>query len=155
MTFNYFIASKPSWIVDSGAIDHMTWNKSILSGLSTTLKPPIQIASSSTYNIEGVGSSQISQNMPLSYVLYVPYFTENLLSITKMTEQLSYSVIFTPTKCTFQELVTNKLIGIVHKERRVYYMENSSQRVAYLSIVSAMEVHSQLGLSLGIEEDST
>lgn len=36
MTSNYFIALKPSWIVDSGATNHMTGNKSILSELSTT-----------------------------------------------------------------------------------------------------------------------
>jgi hypothetical protein len=36
MISNCFVASRPSWIVDSGATDHMTGNKSILSGLTTT-----------------------------------------------------------------------------------------------------------------------
>jgi hypothetical protein len=145
MTSNCFIASKSSWIVDSGATDHMTGNKSILSGLATTSQPPVQIANGSTCNIEGIGSTQISQNMPLSSVLYVPSFSENLMSVSKITEQLYCSVTFTPTKCTFQELGTNRLIGTAYKDKGLYCMESSPQRVAYLSTSSAKEVHYQLG----------
>ena len=83
--------------------------------------------------------------MPLSSVLYVPAFPENLMSVGKITEQLHCSVTFTPTKCTFQELRTNRLIGTAYKDKGLYYMESSPQRVAYLSTSSTTEVHSQLG----------
>jgi hypothetical protein len=81
MTFNYFIASKSLWIVDSGATDNMTGNKSILLGLATTLQSSVQIANDSTCNIDGIGSTQISQNISLLSVLYVLYFPKNLMSV--------------------------------------------------------------------------
>lgn len=151
MTSNYFIASKPSWIVDSGATDHIIGNQGILSGLTFTSQSPVQIINGSTCNIEGTGSTHISKNIPLPSVLYVPSFPENVLSDSKITEQLYCSVTFTPTKYVFQELGTNRLIGNVYKEQGLYRMESSPQWVAYLSTVSAKKVHSQLGhLSLQV-----
>jgi hypothetical protein len=78
----------------------MATNKSILSALITTTQPLVQIANGSTYDVEGIRFTQISQNMFLSSVLYIPFFLK-LMHVGKITEQLHCSVIFAPTKYTF------------------------------------------------------
>lgn len=55
MTSDNFLGLKSLWIVDSGATNHMTSNKSILSGLVDISQPPRSIANGYTYNIEGIG----------------------------------------------------------------------------------------------------
>jgi hypothetical protein len=50
MTFNYFMTSNHHELLT----DHMTGNKSILSGFTTTTQPPVQITNGSTCNNKSI-----------------------------------------------------------------------------------------------------
>ena len=105
----------------------------------------VQIANGATCPVSGIGSSRVSPQLPLSSVLYVPSFLDNLLSVSQITKQLNCSVTFTPSHCIFQALDTNKVIGTAYEDRGLYRLETSPRRTALLSTASAQEVHCQLG----------
>ena len=82
-----------NWIIDTGAIDHMTNNKDHM----TTYSPKqinIQTANGSVAPVTGEGSVKISNSMDLDSVLVVHSLSSNLLSVCQIIEALNYYVTF-------------------------------------------------------------
>jgi hypothetical protein len=80
------VKSSRTWIVDSGAIDHMTGESSMFSLYSPcagNLK--INIVDGSLSAVAGKGSVIISPLLTLQDVLHVPNLSCNLLSASKLT----------------------------------------------------------------------
>ena len=73
-----------------------------LSGTPST--PSVSIADGSLCSILGEGVIQTSSSLNIDNVLYVPNFHTNLLSFSKITKSLNYSVTIFPYYCTFQDL---------------------------------------------------
>uniref|UniRef100_A0A2N9FIZ1 Uncharacterized protein n=1 Tax=Fagus sylvatica TaxID=28930 RepID=A0A2N9FIZ1_FAGSY len=107
-------ASKsPSWIVDSGASDHMTPSAALLHSIaSNTPCKPVQIPDGSLLPVTHTGKVSLSNNITLNNVLCVPSFTCNLLSVSKCTRDLNSVVIFLSDLCVFQDLISRRLIGM-------------------------------------------
>lgn len=53
--------------------------------------------------------------------LYVPQFTFDLISISKITKDYNYKVIFDNDFVTFQDIKTNKVIGRGSKRNNLYF----------------------------------
>lgn len=94
--------------------------------------------------------------MNLDSVLVVPSLSSNLLSVNQITETLNCYVIFWPTYCVFQDIVTHKILGYGTRRGRLYYLEDSHESQAFHTGVKevnksmAMLWHRRLGhLSFG------
>ena len=82
--------SSRSWILDSGASDHISSNKDLFSSLTIPLLlPMINLANESQTMAKGIGSTCPLPSMPLTPVLYVPDSPFNLISISKLTCELN------------------------------------------------------------------
>jgi hypothetical protein len=104
--------SDDSWIIDSGAFDHMTSISSLFSSYNLcSSRENVRIANGSLSSVFGKGSIFVSPSMSLSYVLHIPDFAANLLSIARITCELNCRVIFYFDYCFFQDLVTGRIIG--------------------------------------------
>jgi hypothetical protein len=68
------------------------------------------VANDSQVPIEKIGSTNILSKK-ISNVLYLPNFTSNLFSVSKITKELNYNVIFSHENMVFQDRVTKKMIG--------------------------------------------
>ncbi|BFG28235.1 hypothetical protein CerSpe_145090 [Prunus speciosa] len=119
--------SKLPWIIDSGATDHMTSESSQFTCVTRPSRHSVQIADGSITPVEGAGSLSLSSTLPLSSVLHVPNLSNNLLSISQITNMLNCSVIFFSTHCIFQDLLTKKTIGIGKERGGLYYLETLGQ----------------------------
>ena len=74
------------WIVDSGASNHMTGSYHILSSYTPCTFPrTITIVNGSFLKIVGTGTVVLSPSLSIKSVFYVPGFSYNLLSISKLT----------------------------------------------------------------------
>ena len=86
--------STRSWVLDSGASDHVVGDPSLISNLSP-LKIPhnITVANGSNAQVTGIGQASPLPSLSLNYVLFVPGSPFNLISISKLTQSLNCSII--------------------------------------------------------------
>ena len=75
-----------TWILDSGATDHMTHNPN---QFKTYLPCPsnrkIIVADGTTTTVVGIGDVQVTSKLVLKNVLHVPQLSTNLVSIQKLS----------------------------------------------------------------------
>jgi GAG-pre-integrase domain len=82
--------------------------------------------------IARVGDVTCTSELQLSSVLHVPNFTNNLLSISQLVDDLNYVVSLSHTHVVLQELKIGRVIGIGKMSKGLYRLkqgeENTKQR---------------------------
>lgn len=91
-----------SWIIDSGASDHVIGDLTDFDSYSPCQNNlTVRIADGTLSKVMGKSPVIISQNITLSSVLYVHNLDCNLLSINKLTKDLKCITKFSPNLCEF------------------------------------------------------
>ena len=83
-----------TWIIDSDAIDHMTFDSKQVSPFRSSSQKIVSTANGNTTLVIGEGSLTLIDTLNLDYVLVVPSLDYNLLSVSQITAALSCIVIF-------------------------------------------------------------
>ena len=113
-------AIKESWIINSGATDHVCHNLNVFTTY-TKIKPVlISLPNGQTVYATYSGLVRFSDQFYLSDVLYVPHFQLNLISVSKLTHQLKCTLTFTSTHCIIQDNLTQERIGTVKATAGLY-----------------------------------
>ena len=113
------------WIVDSGALDHMTETTKVFSScIPCNSGWKIKIVDGSLSLVAGKGTVSFSDSLELNSVLYVPSLSCNLLSVRKLTKDLNCTAKFTPYCCEFQDLSSGRMIGKAWECDRLYDSEH-------------------------------
>lgn len=63
----------------------------------------------------------------MSSVLLAPTLSNNLLSISRITKHLDCSVIFSPSRCVFQDNRTKKTIGTGRERGGLYFFPGAGE----------------------------
>nr|KYP57490.1 Retrovirus-related Pol polyprotein from transposon TNT 1-94 [Cajanus cajan] len=123
-----FMSQSPSlgpWILDSDASDHMTGNQSYFSKLSfSDSLPPVTLADGSQIKVHGIGQIHPLTHLPLHSVLFVPGCPFNLISISKLTSTLDFSVLFVNNFVLIQDRRTGQTIGAGHESGELYRLSS-------------------------------
>ena len=112
-----------TWIIDTGASDHMTKDSNQLQFFFSSLKFVISTVNGSTSPISGEGSVILSNTLTLDTVLVVPSLAYNLLSVGQINSTLNCTVTFWPLFCVFQDILTRKILGYGVRRGNLYYLE--------------------------------
>ncbi|KAL5840582.1 hypothetical protein ACOSQ4_013190 [Xanthoceras sorbifolium] len=116
-----------SWIVDSGASDHMTGDATRFHTFQKyTGNFSVRIADGSLSKVTGVGTVVISPDLCLKSVLLVPSLDCNLLSVSKITKDQNCFAFFSHTQCIFQDLVSGKTIGNARMREGLYILQEDN-----------------------------
>ncbi|XP_019261720.1 PREDICTED: uncharacterized protein LOC109239589 [Nicotiana attenuata] len=92
-----------TWLVDSGASDHMTANKEYLINITPLPIPfPVSLPNGYKVKVTCTGSFVLTESIILHNVLYLPSFKHNLISVHKLTDQFDRIVQFTRHSCLIQ-----------------------------------------------------
>ena len=119
-----------SWIIDSGAIDHMTCSSHNFSTYSPCpSNKKITIADGSSITVVGQGDIFLGPSLILKNVLHVPKLTTNLISVRQAIETLNCNLIFSKNSCVFQDQATGKTIGHATETAGLYYFKLESGKV--------------------------
>lgn len=88
------------WVLDSGAFDHISGNRSLFSSLSTSGHlPTITSADGSQTPSKGIGTTYPLPSLTVELVLYVPGSPFNLLFVHRLTQ--SHDYVITKKNCMF------------------------------------------------------
>ncbi|XP_060216995.1 uncharacterized protein LOC132644418 [Lycium barbarum] len=93
-----------TWIIDSGASEHMCYNSHSFSSLiSLPAHMHISLPNSFKICVTHTGSVPILPNLTLNNVLHVLDFKYNLLSVNRLCIQIDSIIYFTTIKCLLQD----------------------------------------------------
>lgn len=81
-----FDNSHIGWIIDLGAIDHMTYDKTLFHSMTTPKKTNVVTANGYSNPVLGAGSIAISLTLSLYNTLFVPTLSNHLLSVSQVME---------------------------------------------------------------------
>lgn len=90
-----------SWIVYSGATDHMTFDPRYFIEKSQPRRRCISNANGVTYPVTGAGKVALESSLALSNTLRVPALSNKLLSVGQATEELNSCALIYPQFCFF------------------------------------------------------
>ena len=112
------------WILDSGATDHMTYDKNVFQYMTTSHREYIATANGTRAPVVGAGTVYLTASLPLHRCLLVPSLSHHLLSIPQLTEQLDCVVLMYPSFCLLQDIQTKEIIGRGTKREGLYYVDD-------------------------------
>ena len=141
-----FTHSSTPWILDTRASNHISGNKDFFSSL--TFSSPlltITLANGSQTIAKGIGSTCPLPSLPLKSILYVPDFSFNLISISKLTRDLHCVLTFSHNSITLQDRSTGNTIGIGHESQSLFHLSSHLCSTACTSTEASLLLHSRLG----------
>ena len=150
-------SSSSEWVIDSGAIDHMTGNSSLFSTFQSQPSPStVTLADGSHSCVLGLDTIVPTPSIPLTLVLSLPNFSFNLMSVSKLTRALKCDISFFLDFCPFQDFMTKQIIGKGRESRGLYILDPTVLRpIACFGVTTPFETHCQLGhLSLPLLKKS-
>ena len=93
-----------TWIIDYGAIDHMTFDSRQIPSLKHSSQKFISTANGNMTLVIGEGSLTFTDILNLNYVLVVPSLNYNILFVSQIIAALSCIVIFWLEFCVFKDI---------------------------------------------------
>lgn len=146
-----FSKSADTWILDTCATHHVYCSSSLFKDLVPLQNAFITLPNSHQVAIHSIGTIKLTPTLTLSYVLYVPSFSYNLLSISSLTSFGVCSVSFTHSSCSIQDASKGMPIGTGRRVKNLCVLDTSpscnniGSSVFVASSVSPNMWHSRLG----------
>ena len=117
------VLASESWIVDSGATHHVACDRSRFETFFVSLNASVTLPTGMGVRIEGVGRVRLSNSLILNNVLYIPDFRLNLMSVSQVTKDLGYRILFDDVSCMIQDHIKGLMIGQGEQVANLYVLE--------------------------------
>lgn len=112
-----------SWIIDSGATDHMTPDfHHLLQPVPINTAPEINLPNGATTHISHLGTVKLNTGLVLKNVLCVPSFYNKLLSVRRLISDNNCQIQFYGTHCVILDNETKELKGVGKAHQGLYYL---------------------------------
>jgi len=112
------------WVLNSGATNHITSNKTFFSSISTFgYLSSMTMAKVSSY---GVGTINLLPSLSIDNVFYVPGFPFNLLSITRLNCSLDCVISFIKDCVCLRDQSLGWMIGTGCESHGLYHLQTSA-----------------------------
>jgi hypothetical protein len=124
-------AYSSSWVLDSGATDHITSNESLFSTLSTSGHlPSVTMANGSWTQSRGVGVVHPLPSISVDNALYSPRSPFNMLSINRLTRSLKCVISFTEDSVFLQDRSSGRIFGTGSESHGLYRLQHPAHSSA-------------------------
>ncbi|KAG7583985.1 Retrotransposon Copia-like N-terminal [Arabidopsis suecica] len=128
-----------TWIIDSGATHHVSYNRDLFESLSDGLSSEVTLPTRSNVKIAGVGVIKLNAYITLKNVLYIPEFRLNLLSVSQLTKDMKSRVYFDEDCCVIQDPIKEQKIGNSKQIGGLYVLDTSSDECSSVDILPNVE----------------
>ena len=119
---DFLKSNNVSWIIDSGATDHMVCSPSFFISDITKVSYKVSLPNDTFVLATHLGDIQLTNNIVLNDVLCIPSFSFNLISVKRLTESLTCCLVFINDTCFIQDLSTWTTIGIAEVRSGLYHL---------------------------------
>ncbi|KAJ0591220.1 putative RNA-directed DNA polymerase [Helianthus annuus] len=138
-----------SWIVDSGASQHMINSDKELFNAIDVSEFDIKVAHPNGTNVKvlKIGNVKLMDGVILKDVFYVPGYHVNLLSVHRLAKDNNIDVVFKEDSCILQDSKSRRILVTGSQDSGLYFVgkNGNSMNVCYNSYVKANLWHSRLG----------
>ncbi|KAK3037894.1 hypothetical protein RJ639_032124 [Escallonia herrerae] len=136
-----------TWLIDSGALHHMTGNLNFFSSIWDIPPFPVGLPDGLQTNAIKVGSVSLANGITLRHVLYVPNLAVNLISVSCLATDANCFVVFSNDICVLQDRTSKSPIGLGKMHRGVFMFQPlSTATVAAVSEFESYELwHRRMG----------
>ncbi|KAL4592837.1 hypothetical protein LXL04_005843 [Taraxacum kok-saghyz] len=137
------------WILDSGATQHICNDKSVFTNIKSVQGTRVRLPDHTLIQVYYKGDVQLTNELFLTDVLYVPQFELNLVSVTCLTRSQALTVKFYHDHTVIKQIFPNRMIG----KGKVYeglYLLDVPQSKSFTTVsanvaVSLQHWHSRFG----------
>ena len=112
-------------VLDTTATDHIICPVSLLSTISSLTQCVVELPNGESAQVTHIGIVRLSTTLVLDNVLCVSSFSFNILSISKLTQKLSYCLVFLSQFCFIQDLLSWRTIGLGEVHNGLYLLQRS------------------------------
>lgn len=112
--------SPHTWIVDSGAIDHIDGSLSLFFSITKYVSVNVSLPNGQFAYVTHIGSVQISLDLVLQQVLFVSSFTFNLIFTNKLNFVSHIRMIFLSEKCFTWDLHVWRTTRVADRKGELY-----------------------------------
>jgi hypothetical protein len=139
--------SHSEWVLNSGASHHMSPDSLSFTSVSPLSLIPVITADGTPMPLAGV-SSVVTPHLSLSNVYLIPKLKLNLASVGQIYDSGDYLVMFSGFFCCVQDLQSQKLIEIGHRENVLYILDELKVSVDAAAATTTVDLSSfRLSLS--------
>ncbi|CAO2832491.1 unnamed protein product [Amaranthus hypochondriacus] len=114
-----------SWILDSGASDHICFDKNMFHELKKPHEKEhfILIPNGKRIKVNTIGAIKFANGLTLNNVLYAPGFKFNLISVNKLAKDMKCKVWFDDNQCFIQGHSMMKHLLLCKAKNGLYYLD--------------------------------
>ena len=137
-----------SWIVDSGASEHISGNKLYFSSLFTCVPISIGLPNGNSLTVSLKGTVHINSELCIHDVYYSPDFTVNLISISRLTSCTSLGVSFTNQNAVLYDNQMMREAGRAELVKGLYLLQHAPGHTTpdpIVCTISSRVWHNRLG----------
>ncbi|KAL0320334.1 UNVERIFIED_CONTAM: hypothetical protein Sradi_5294900 [Sesamum radiatum] len=112
-----------SWIIDTGATNHICANLALFHSYTKPLQPQfIHLPDGTKSSVSYIGTVRLNDLIILKNVLFIPTFSVNLISVSQLCVNSSYSFHFSQNTCFLQDRDTkhNLVQGYLCKKLYIF-----------------------------------
>ncbi|KAJ9548782.1 LOW QUALITY PROTEIN: hypothetical protein OSB04_021325 [Centaurea solstitialis] len=138
--------SNLSWIIDTGASNHVTGNSNILTHVTKMLECPIGLPDGTKACASKYGRVSLGHGLELHNVLHAPQLNCNLISVSQLIDDLDCVLLFNKSMCIIQDQNLRTLIGVGDRRDGLYYFRAPTIQAMIFDGPTSMELwHKRLG----------
>ncbi|KAL0399945.1 UNVERIFIED_CONTAM: Retrovirus-related Pol polyprotein from transposon RE1 [Sesamum radiatum] len=125
------------WIVDTGATNHICACIELLHSYTEPMTPQyVHLPDDSKQAVKYIGIVKLNDRITLGNVLFVPQFSINLLSVSQLCSQGSYTLQFNRNGYVLQDQGTKEslVIGVLFKKLYIYRQQQYTSSLHVSSV---------------------
>ena len=117
-----------SWILDSGATDHMTLTHGLFSSyIPCTMNRKVQTADGTLLTVSGIGTITLKSIRTLEHVIHVPQLFISLVFVQKIASLAQYKIEFDGNDAFLCNKVQGWRTGLANVHNRLYYLASAQE----------------------------